>query len=288
MFLIKQRGENGIDANRFTLAGSPCYEQVGHLGEVGNIYFVRYGAAQCDGEVHIGMLEFLGGQCSSHGYHFGVAVWYLNANRSLARHGGNDADTQRSQTEGYVVFQVFYLRDAHPRFGNDFIQRNRGADGSFDFRYFDIVVAQRIYNLIFVGFELMVVHRNLTRTIVAEQIEGGILVSRQIELGVVLPHLFYQLVSRAGFFFFNGGNGQCRCFQLVFGRWFIRSFFHDKVWRRIVFCWTRLRWADVLLKFVLLLRCFFTPVEAELHWVYPVLGLPCITLLIAQGVCIDG
>ena len=49
VLFVKQRSDDGIQTNRFTLTGGTGYKEVGHLGQIDHEHFVGNGFTQCDG-----------------------------------------------------------------------------------------------------------------------------------------------------------------------------------------------------------------------------------------------
>ena len=151
VLLVEQRGDDGIQAYRFTLTRGTGNEQVRHLGEVDHEDFVGDGLAQRDGELERRLLELACVDDALHRHDAGRLIGHLNTDGALARYGGDDADAQRRERKGNVILEVAYLVDAHARGRRHLVERDGGTDGSLDARDFNAKVAQHVDDAVLVG-----------------------------------------------------------------------------------------------------------------------------------------
>ena len=207
VLLVEQRGEDGVQTYRFSLSRGTGHQQVGRLGQVEHEHLVGDGLAHGAGQVHRGLLEFLRVQNALHRHDALLGVGHLYADGALAGDGGYDAYAQRLQVQRDVVFQSTYLRDAHAWGGFQLIERDGGAYGGLDAADFDAKSAQHVHDAVLVGGLLGHVDVGLAVIVVVlQQVEGGVVVQLQVELGVVgLQHLVahaHQVVAAGLLLFF--------------------------------------------------------------------------------------
>ncbi len=154
---VQQGGEDGIQPDGLSLSGGPRHQQVRHLGQVHHKGLVADAFAQGDWQLHFGILEFLGGDYRAHGNHCGFFVRDFDADGAFSGDRGNDPDPQGGQGKGDIVLQVLDPGNADTGFRNNFIECHGWPDGRFDLGDPDLVVAQRIDDLVLVLFEFFLV-----------------------------------------------------------------------------------------------------------------------------------
>jgi len=187
MFLVQDGGDDGVEPNRFSLPGGPCNQQVGHSGQVKHKGFVGDGLPQGNGNLSCGLLELPGRDEGLHRDNLGIHVGYFDPDSSLARHRGNDTDTQGGEAQGDVVLKILDARDADPGCWNNLIERYGWADGGLDPVNLDFVVGQSFHNLVLVADQFLVGDGGIFGSVVFQQIWSRELVGGQVKGGIVWP-----------------------------------------------------------------------------------------------------
>jgi hypothetical protein len=93
----KDRRQHGVEARRLPGVGGAGYEQVRHLGEVGQHRLAGDILAQSDGERMSVGLRALGPQHVSDGNQLSRAVGDLDADRRASRDGGEETQLARRE-----------------------------------------------------------------------------------------------------------------------------------------------------------------------------------------------
>ena len=94
MFLVEQRGDDGVDRYGLTCSGCTGYEQVRGLGEIEHKHLVGDRTTIRDRQFHLLLfLEAFGRDDRVHGDDLRLLVRHLNTDRSLTRHRRDDTDT---------------------------------------------------------------------------------------------------------------------------------------------------------------------------------------------------
>ena len=125
VFLVEQRGDDGVQTDRFALSGGARHEQVGHFGKVADVYLVVYRLAQNDGKPVLAVLELDGLYDRKHRHDFARAVWYLDAYRTASLAERDDTDTLHLECEGDVLLQIADARYLYSLCGLYLVKRHR-------------------------------------------------------------------------------------------------------------------------------------------------------------------
>ena len=104
MFLVEQRGDDGIKANRLTLTRCTGHKQVGYFGQIYHKHFVGDGFSQGQRQVHLCFLELLRIENAFHRHDVGLVIGHLYADSAFAWDGCDDANTQCGKAQSNVVF----------------------------------------------------------------------------------------------------------------------------------------------------------------------------------------
>ena len=113
VLLVEQRGDDSVQADRFTLSRSTCYQEVRRLGKVEHKHFVGNGLAHHYRQTHLlFFLKTLTCYHRVHRHHLRTLIRHLNAYCALARNRGNDTDTIGTQREHYILLQCLNPIDA--------------------------------------------------------------------------------------------------------------------------------------------------------------------------------
>ena len=196
MFLVEQRGDDGVQTHGLTLTRGTGHQQVGHLGEIHHEHLVGDGLSQGYGEFEGGFLEFPRIEDALHRHDARVLVGHFDTDGALAGDGRYDADAERGERQGYIVLEVADFVDAHAGGGGHFVEGNGGADGGLDTGNLHPEVAQHGDDAVLVGQVLGLVDGSAVVIVMFEQGNGGELIELQILAGVVRFH-FLHLLHRA-------------------------------------------------------------------------------------------
>ena len=185
MFLVEQRGDDGIQTNRFTLTCCTGNKQVRCFGKVGNNNVVANSAAQRNRQRSARLLKSARLNHRAHRHYLRLAVWHLNAHRSFAWHRSNDAYTLGGKAHCNVVFKRLDFLYSHAFFWHNLKQCDGWTNGNLNAVYLDAIVEQRARDKFFVFLLLTHINRHLCASVVLQQIDGWQLISRQLFCGVV-------------------------------------------------------------------------------------------------------
>ena len=119
------------------------------------------------------------------------------------RDRGDDADTQRLEALGDVVFEPLDLRDLDALRLHDLVERHGGADRGLDTLNGDTEIAERILDLGLVLENLLVAHFRVGN-IVFEQRHGRLVVVHEVFQRVVALGRDRLFVDQAGFVGLDG------------------------------------------------------------------------------------
>ena len=188
MFLVKKRGDDGVQSNGFSLSGGTGHEQVRHLGEVGHEGLVADGLAETDGQVVFVVLELVGVEDVLHGHNLRVGVRHLDADGALARDGRDDTDAEGGEAQRDVVLQVLDFADANAFCRYNLVQGNGRSDGGENLLDFNAETLESLFDTLFLLAELLHLGGFVDDggLVVEQQVGGGELVVRQVEARVVV------------------------------------------------------------------------------------------------------
>ena len=145
---------------------------MGHLGKVGDEDVVADGLAEGYWELHLGVAESVAFEHGLHCHNLWFCVRHLDAYVALARDGRYDTYAQCRQREGYVVLEVLDFADADARSRLNLVEGDGGAGGGGDFVDLDAIVAQGLYDAVFVGDEFLFGHLYIGGLPVFEDVGG--------------------------------------------------------------------------------------------------------------------
>ena len=94
MLLIQQRGDNRIQADRFTLSGRTSHQQVGSLAQVEHKHFVDNRPSDRHRQIIRTFLEFTRSAHRLHRNSLQLIVRNLDSDRSFTRHRCDNTDLQ--------------------------------------------------------------------------------------------------------------------------------------------------------------------------------------------------
>ena len=185
VLLVEHRGDNGIQAYRFTLTGSTCHKQVGHLSHIGHHHFVRYIATQCHRQCCLRFLECFRLENRAHRHYLRLFVWHFYAHRTLAGHRGYDAYALGGKAEGDIVLKSLDALYAHTFLRHYLKEGDCRAHGHLYPIDFYLIVEQCACYQVLIGFLLLHIDGYLRRPVVFHQVDGGLLELRQFLGGVI-------------------------------------------------------------------------------------------------------
>ena len=200
---VEQRGDDGVQPHGLTLSRGARHQQVRHLGQVEHVILVLDRTADHHRELGLRLLETQRTHGGVHRHHLLVAVGHLDADGSLAGDRGDDADTQRLEALGDVVFEPLDLRDLDALRLHDLIERHGGADRGLDTLDGDAEIAERILDLGLVLENLLVAHFRVGN-IVFEQRHGRLVVVHEVFQRVVALGRDRLFIDQAGFVGLDG------------------------------------------------------------------------------------
>ena len=140
-----------------------------YLGKVYHEHLVGDGLAECEWQLHLGLLELARVEYAEHRYDAGVGIWYLDTYCALAWHWRDDTYAEGSQAQCDVVFEVLYLRYSYSWLRCDLIEGDGRTDGCGDGVYFYSKVAQYADDSVLVGFLFVAVNVCLSVVLVPFQ-----------------------------------------------------------------------------------------------------------------------
>ena len=100
---VEQAYKHGIQSYRFSLPCCTGHEEVGHFCQVKDKRLVGDGLANGYWQCSIGFVEFIRSNQRSHGDDVWIRIGDFDADGAPSRDGGDDADAQGCETQGYVV-----------------------------------------------------------------------------------------------------------------------------------------------------------------------------------------
>ena len=171
MFLVEQRGDDGIQTNRFTLTCCTGNKQVRCFGKVGNNNVVANSAAQRNRQRSARLLKSTRLNHRAHRHYLRLAVWHLNAHRSFAWHRSDDAYTLGGKAHCNVVFKRLDFLYSHAFFWHNLKQSDGWTYSNLDAVNLNAIVEQRARDKFFVFFLLTHVNRHLCAAVVLKQID---------------------------------------------------------------------------------------------------------------------
>ena len=170
VFLIEQRGDNGVQTDRLSLTSSTGYKQVGELGQVNHEHFICDGFAKGHRQSHFRCLKFAGVQCAFHRHNLWLLVRNLNTNGALPRDRSDDSYAQGRQAKGYIGLQTTYATDSDALGRGNLIQGYGGAYSCIDSTDFYAKAVQDLNNARVVRLDFLHVDDGL-RVIFPQQVE---------------------------------------------------------------------------------------------------------------------
>ena len=185
VLLVQQVHQDGVDAYRLTLTGRPRNEQVRHFRQIGHKDLVADRLSERNGQVHFSALEFLRHQHLLERNDLLFLIRHLDPDSPPPGDGCDDPNTEGRQRKRDVVFQVFDLGNAHPGSRNDLVQGNGRPDRRPNFGDLDLVIEQRLDDLILVRLQLCPVHLHFLVAVIVEQGQHRVLVTAQFQGRVV-------------------------------------------------------------------------------------------------------
>jgi hypothetical protein len=194
MLLIEQRSDDSVQADGFTLSGGSCDEQMRHFAEVEQEYFIGDGLTESDGEVKPVFLKPARGKDRLHGNNLRIFVGDFDTYRTLAWHRSDDTDTESFEAQGDVIFEVTDFGYTDTGFGNDFVERDGGADGRLDGGDADTEIEESLFDVVFIG--VLFLHIDLAFVVVVafEEVEVRIAKTGEVEGRVV----FAEFIGEGG------------------------------------------------------------------------------------------
>ena len=121
VLLIEKRGDDGVQAHRFTHTRGTSNEQMGNLRKVNHKHLIGDGLTERHWKGHLGGLELLGIEHALHRHNLRILVWNLNANGAFSWNRSDDTNAKGRQTQRDVGLQATNLTDAHTFSGRYFI-----------------------------------------------------------------------------------------------------------------------------------------------------------------------
>ena len=171
VLLIQQRGDNRIQADRFTLSGRTSHQQVGSLAQVEHKHLVDNRLSDRHRQVIRTFLEFARSDHRLHGNSLRFIIRDLDPDRSLTRHRRDNTYLQGGKAQSNIIFQVFNLRNTHTGFRDNLIERDRRSNRRLDRGDIDTEIFQRLLDHLLVFFQFFTVHLDITRIVELQQIE---------------------------------------------------------------------------------------------------------------------
>ena len=121
-----------------------------------------------------------------HGDDLRVLVRHLDTDRTLARHRGDDTDTQSREVQGDIILQVLDLRDTHARVGDHLIQRDGRADRRLDRGDADTKALQRLLDTFLVRVLLVHIDLALINIVFLQKVDRRVLERGEIQFRIVI------------------------------------------------------------------------------------------------------
>ena len=206
MLLIKQRSDDGIQSDRFTLTGGTGHQHMRHLAQINHENLIGNRLTQSYRQIISRLLELLATDDTLSGNNLRIGVRYFNTDCSFSRNRRNDTNTQCRKAESDIIFQTTNLGNTNPLLGGNFIQRHRRSHRRLYRTDFNTETAQCIYNLIFIGILLRHVDSRLGIIIMLHQVDSRITIVFQIETGIIgfLFRTFIFVIIFSSFYFEYG------------------------------------------------------------------------------------
>ena len=184
---------------------------MGRLAEVEHEDFVRDRPAQSHGQVVFAFDKLPRADDRLHRDDLRILVGHLDADRPLARHGRDDAYTERRKVQRNVVLEVADLGDAHALRRHDLVERNGRPHCRLDRRDTDAEVFECLLDALLILALLLHVDRLVVAVVLLEQVERRKVIVRQVEPRIVFAQLGHHLGGRGGLFLtrhFDGEDGR--------------------------------------------------------------------------------
>ena len=194
MFLIKQRSNDRVQTDRFTLSGSTGHKYVGHFAEVDHKHFICNRFTKCNRQIIRRFLEFLTADNTLSRNDFRIGVRNFDTDRSLPRNRSNNTDPQCRKAESNIILQSAYFGDTHPLFGSNFIKRHCGSYRCLDRADLNTKATQCIDNLILVCILLFHIDGRFIIFIMPHQVNGRKTVILKIEFRIIRLRLLATVV----------------------------------------------------------------------------------------------
>ena len=156
------------------------------LRQVEHKHLVGDGLSKCTGQFHRCFLEFPGVQDRFHRNDRRLGIRHLDTYRTLTGDRSDDTDTEGSQRQSDIVFQVLDLRDSHARSQSNLVKRNGRSDGGLDTGNLHTKRTEHLHDTVLVGRLLGHIDIRLAVVLVSlQQVKGRILIVLQVAFGVV-------------------------------------------------------------------------------------------------------
>ena len=128
------------------------------FGEVKGKHLIGDGATDGYRQTHLLLLlETLASNHRVHRHDLWFFVRYLNTDSSLARHRGNDTNTDSSERKHNIVFESLDLSNLDTCLRYDLVERNGRTDSGFDRLNLNVEVAQGGDNAVGIGLLFLLV-----------------------------------------------------------------------------------------------------------------------------------
>ena len=181
MLFIKQRNQDGIDPNRFTLSGCTRHQQVRHGGQVNNKILIVDLLSNRNREIECVILKFIRSQQTAHTHHRFPDIGHFNTNGSLTGNGRDNPYPKRGEAQRDIIFQVFDPGNTDARSRYDFIQGYRGPDRSTDLLDFNRIIPEGGNDLVFMILQFTGILYDFFAPMIFQQVQGGIFIIAQIQ-----------------------------------------------------------------------------------------------------------
>ena len=204
MFLVEQRGDDGVKTDRLTLTGSTSNEQVRNLCQIDHKHFVGDSLSECYRQRHIRFLELTTVEDALHRYDVRLRIRHLDTYCSLAGNRSDDTYSKGCKRQGDVVLEVTDLCNLNTRSRSNLVEGDGRTDGSCDRAYLNTEVAKNLDDAVLVLVLLFHIDVRLSVVLVfLQEVESRILIFRPRLLGVDRCREIYLADSLAvGFLFF--------------------------------------------------------------------------------------
>ena len=151
---VEQRGDDGVDANRFAGASAAGDEQVRHLGQVGDNRMAVHVLAEREGKPRPGVAPFIGLEQIADDDLRLDEVGNLHADGTFSRHRRQDVNAFGFQRGGNVVIESGDFFELHAGRWMQFVAGDRRAFGDVAQGNFDVELGQRLLDQASVGHQV--------------------------------------------------------------------------------------------------------------------------------------